>query len=102
MITFAACMTTSPATSFEDSYHFRIECSNNPGIRQSVLGILRRSRARDIKQDDNGGYVVIEAAYYKSENPVNVLWKVEDDLRRIPQVLDVQVQENRSVIRQSR
>jgi len=78
----------------------RVECRNDIGARQAVLFLLKQAMARDIKEDNSTGILVIEAAYFKSDNAWVVLQRIEDDLRRMPQVISVYVDENHSVIRQ--
>src|SRR5579864_4322497 len=94
---FAACTTTTPIASLEDSYLMRVECRDDVGVRQSVLSILRQARPRDINEDKSTGVLVIEAAFYKTDNPVAILQKMEDELRRMPEVTYLQIQDNHSV-----
>ncbi|HLZ89785.1 MAG TPA: hypothetical protein VKQ52_21175 [Puia sp.] len=101
LLSIPACTTTLPTASLEDSYLMHVECRNDVGIRQSVLSLLRQARARDIKEDNSTGILVIEAAYYRSETPVDLLERIGDDLRRMGMVTDVRLEENHSVIRQA-
>ena len=76
----------------------RVECRNDIGARQAVLFLLKQARAKDIKEDNSTGMLVIEAAYFKSDNAWGVLQRIEDDLRRMPQVISVYIDESPSVI----
>ena len=90
-----------PTLSMEDSWLMRVECLNDAGTRQAVLFLMKQARARDIRTDNSTGTAVIEAAYYKMDNLPAVLQRIQDDLRRMPEVLDVFIQDNPTVIRQA-
>jgi hypothetical protein len=98
---FCGCTTTYPTASPEESYRLRVELRNDLNVRQTVLFLIRQGRARDIKEDVNFDVRVIEAAYYSADTPIGVLRRIADDLQQTAMVMEVHLEENHSVIRQS-
>jgi len=97
---FCACTTTLPTVSMEESWLLHVECRNDLSVRQSVLFLMRQGRARDIKEDRTSAVMTIEAAYYKVDNPVELLQRIADDLQRVALVSEVHIEENHGVVRQ--
>jgi hypothetical protein len=64
--------------------------------------IIRRARAKDIREDQTGNLLTIEAAYYKEDNDIGRLAEIADDLRRIAMVVDVEIRDNPTVVRENR
>ena len=85
-----------------DSYLMHVECLSGAATRQEVLLLLKRARARDVHVDETGTNVTIEAAYYKSDNAVDVLEGIADDLRQLGGVIYVELRDNPRVVRENR
>lgn len=99
---FCACTTTFPTTSPEDSWLLHVECRNDLSVRQTVLFVMRQGRPRDIREDRTSAIMIIEAAYYKEDNPTELLQKIADDLQRTVLVSEVHIEENHAMVRQTR
>lgn len=91
-----------PAASLDDSYLMRVECVPGVSTRSEVLLLLRRARARDVKVDETGPNLTIEAAYYKTDNDIGVLEGIAGDLRSIGTVVNVELLDNPRVVRENR
>jgi hypothetical protein len=85
-----------------DSYLMHVECVTGASTRNEVLLLLKRGRAKDVKVDDQGGGMMIEAAYYKADNDIGLLQSIADDLGLIPTVMEVEIRDNPKVVRQPR
>ena len=88
--------------SLNDSYLMHVECIPGSTTRQEVTLLLKRARAKDVHVDDTGTNVTIEAAYYKSDNAVDVLEGIADDLRQLGGVIYVELRDNPRVVRENR
>jgi hypothetical protein len=98
--TFCACTASFPTVSAEDSWRLHVECRNDLSVRQSVLFMMRQGRPKDIKEDATSAMLVIEAAYYKADNPVQLMQKIASDLKTISLASEVYFEENHAPVRQ--
>ncbi len=64
--------------------------------------ILRQCKAKDVHEEEIGGELSIEAAYYKSDNSLGNLEQMADNLKAIGTVVNVQIRDNPNVVRQGR
>jgi len=85
-----------------DSYLMHVECTESVSTRNEVLLLLKRGRARDVRVDDVGGTMTIEAAYYKNDNNIGLLESIADDLRLMSTVVGVEIRDNPRMVRQLR
>ena len=103
LLFFGACETTMPAAgSLNDSYLMRVECVPGASTRNEVLLLLRRARAKDVKVDETGPDMTIEAAYYKTDNDIGVLEGIAADIKLIGSVVNVEILDNPRVVRENR
>lgn len=85
-----------------DSYLMHVEFPESGSTRNEVLLMLKRGRAKDVRVDDVGGTMTIEAAYYKSDNDIGLLESIADDLKLMSTVVEVEIRDNPRVVRQPR
>ena len=64
--------------------------------------LLKQCKAKDVHEEEMGGELIIEAAYYKSDNSLDKLDQIADNLRAMGTVIDVQIRDNPNVVRQGR
>lgn len=102
MLLLASCTTVAPIESMEASYLIKVECKPDISSHNAVLYLLRQARARDIKETKEFSSWSVEAAYYKSDNPLGSLRQIEDNLRQSGFVINVELIDNPGVIRESR
>jgi len=102
LLFFGACDTTRPAANPEESYLMHVECVPGATTRKEVLLLLKRARAKDIKVDDQGSNLTIEAAYYKTDNNIEVLEGIADDIRLVGTVIYVDLRDNPKPVREIR
>jgi len=100
LATFSACTASFPTVSPEDSWLLHVECRNDLSVRQSVLFTMRQGRPKDIKENATTGMLIIEAAYYKQDTPVQLMEKIASDLKTIVLASDVYFQDNHALVRQ--
>lgn len=98
----SACGSVAPLVSPEASVNIRVECRDDPGIRQMVLGMLRQAKARDVRETKTPSYLEIQASYYADDNSPGKLNDIANLLELQNGVLYVEMQENHSVIKQAR
>jgi hypothetical protein len=103
LLFFWACETTRPASvNPEESYLMHVECVPGATTRNEVLLLLRRGRAKDVKVEEGGGAMTIEAAYYKADNDVRMLEGIAEDLRQVGTVVHVELRDNTLTVRENR
>jgi len=103
LLFFAACDTPRQASeNANDSYLMHIECVPGATTRSEVLLLLKRGHARDVKVDEGGGGMTIEAAYYKADNDIGLLQDIADDIRLIVMVVEVEIRDNPNMVKQPR
>jgi hypothetical protein len=102
MLFFSACTVTQPATSLDDSYLIHVELVKNEGCRHSVIMALKEAHARDLREEDDGPSLIIEAAYYKADNSFETISRIATEIQWIQMVTDVQVMNNPRVVRDPR
>lgn len=97
-----ACGSVAPLRSMEASVNIRVECKDEPGIRQTVLQLLRQAKARDVKENKQPTYLEVEASYYVEDNSPDKLGEIADLIRMQSGVLFVEMLENHNVVKQNR
>jgi hypothetical protein len=103
ILLFSACVTPMPiSVNPDDSYLMHVECVPGATTRNEVLLLLKRAKARDVKVDDGGGGMTIEAAYYKADNDIGLLESIADDIRLVGTVVEVDIRDNPNTVRQNR
>jgi outer membrane PBP1 activator LpoA protein len=102
ILILASCTTVAPLESMEASYLIKVECKPGTSARNTVLFLLRQAKARDIKESSQFSSLAIEAAYYKSDNSISTLQRIEDNLRASDFVIYVELVENPGVVHESR
>ena len=99
----AACETPMQVSeNMSDSYLMHVECVPGTTTRNEVLLLLKRGHAKDVKVDEGGSCLTIEAAYYKADNDIGLLQNIADDLRLIGTVVEVDIRDNPNMVKQSR
>ncbi|WP_431209425.1 hypothetical protein ACQ86N_25030 [Puia sp. P3] len=71
LLLFCSCGTLEPTTSsgsLETSVNIEVECRNDAGTRAMVMNMLRRGRAKDVREDLVGYVMQIRASYYLADN----------------------------------
>jgi hypothetical protein len=86
----------------EASVNIEVECRNDPGTRSMVMGLLRRGRAKDVREDLNGYVMQIKASYYLADNAPQKLEEIGDMLTNQVGVYHVEIVENHTVIKDPR
>ena len=99
---FSACGSVAPLRNTEASMKIRVECQNNPGVRNMVMGLLKQARARDITENPQPSCLEIEAAYYLEDSSINQLTTISGLLESSAGVFLVELLENHNVIKQNR
>jgi hypothetical protein len=103
LLLFSGCTVTTPVgDSLNDSYLLHVECVKDAGTRREVLMLLHQCRAKDLHEDDLGGDLIIEAAYYKSDNSLGSIERICDNLRQIPSVTHLEIRDNPRLVRENR
>lgn len=102
VLLFAACTVEMPTRSMEASMKIRVECRDDPSTRRMVITILKQAKARDIVEQAEIHFMVIEASYYESDNTLRRLQQIVDQLTESSGVVRAEMNENRGVIRQNR
>jgi|GEM_PF-2778630 len=105
MILLYSCGTLEPAMSsanLESSVNIEVECRNDPGTRSMVMGLLRRGRAKDVRENLNGYVMEIKASYYLADNAPQKLEEIGDMLTVQTGVYHVEIVENHTVIKDPR
>ncbi|MBS1603798.1 MAG: hypothetical protein JST42_14120 [Bacteroidetes bacterium] len=105
MILLYSCGTLEPAMSsanLEASVNIEVECRNDPGTRSMVMGLLRRGRAKDIRDILSGNILEIKASYYLADNAPQKLEEIGDLLMVQTGVYHVGIVENHTVIKDPR
>jgi hypothetical protein len=98
-----ACSTPMQVSeNLNDSYLMHVECAPGVSTRSEVLFLLKRGRARDVKVDEGGTGLTIEAAYYKADIDIGLLESIADDLRLMSTVIEVDIRNNPNAVRQNR
>ncbi|HWB91709.1 MAG TPA: hypothetical protein VG605_07655 [Puia sp.] len=102
LICFSACAPMPVAQNFNDSYLMHVECTPDAVTRDGVMVLLRRARCKDVRMEVVGGFMTVEAAYYKADTDPGLLGEIADDLRRMGTVSFVDLRDNPSVVRENR
>lgn len=105
LLLLCSCGTLEPAkssASLEASVNIEVECRNDPGTRSMVMGLLRRGRAKDVKEDLVGYVMQIKASYYLADNAPQKLEEIGDLLTVQSGVYHVDIVENHTVIKDPR
>ena len=97
-----ACGSVAPLRSMEPSVNIRVECSDNPGVRQAVLQILRQAKARDVTENRQPSGTEITASYYLEDNRPDKLGDMADLIRMQSGVFLVEMLENHNLVKQAR
>lgn len=93
---------TKSSASLESSVNIEVECRNDPGTRSMVLGLLRRGRAKDVRENLNGYVMEIKASYYLADNTPRKLEEIGDLLTVQTGVYHVDLVENHTVVKDPR
>ena len=105
ILLLCSCGSLEPArssASLEASVNIEVECRNDPGTRSMVMGLLRRGRAKDVREDLVGYVMQIKASYYLADNAPQKLEEIGDLLTVQSGVYHVDIVENHSVIKDPR
>ncbi|HEV2482485.1 MAG TPA: hypothetical protein VGS79_22625 [Puia sp.] len=103
LLFLAACETPMQVSeNRNDSYLMHVECVPGSTTRNEILLLMKRGHAKDIKVDEGGSSMTIEAAYYKADIDIGLLQSIADDLRLIGTVVDVEILDNPNVVKQPR
>ena len=97
-----ACGSVAPLRSMEASVNIRVECNDEPAVRQTVLQLLRQGKARDVRENKQPAYLEIQASYYVEDNTPDKLQEIADLLHMQSGVLFVEMLENHNVVKQTR
>ena len=97
-----ACGSVAPLRSMEASVNIRVECSDNPGVRQTVLQLLRQAKARDVTENRQSTNTEIKASYYIEDNSPSRLEEIADLIRMQNGVVLVEILENHNMVKQNR
>ena len=97
-----ACGSVAPLRSMEASVYIRVECNDNPGVRQTVLGLLRQAKARDVTENKESASTEIKASYYVEDNAPSRLEEIADLIRMQNGVFHVEILENHNMVKQNR
>jgi uncharacterized membrane protein YhiD involved in acid resistance len=98
----SACGTVAPLSSMEASVNIRVECKDEPGVRRTVLQLLRQAKARDVRENKEPSYLEIQASYYVEDNSPSQLQEIANLLQMQSGVLFVEMLENHNVVKQVR
>ena len=98
----SACTAVTPLSSTEESVKIHVECQDAPSVRNMVVSMLRRAKARDLVQQAEIHYMVIEAAYYKVDNSMEQLQEIVDLLTTSSGVVRAEILENHNLVKQGR
>ena len=90
------------SASLEASVNIEVECRNDPGTKSMVMGLLRRGRAKDVREDLVGYVMQIKASYYLTDNAPRKLEEIGDLLTIQSGVYHVEIVENHTVIKDPR
>ena len=103
IVFFSACVTPMQVSvDPNQSYLVHVECVPGATTRNEVLLLLKRAKARDVRVEDGGGGMTIEAAYYKADNDIGFLESIADDIRLVASVVEVEIRDNPNTVRQNR
>jgi uncharacterized membrane protein YhiD involved in acid resistance len=97
-----ACGSVAPLRSMEASVNIRVECNDNPGVRQVVLQMLRQAKARDVTENKQTSGIEIKASYYLEDNRPDKLEEIADLIRMQSGVFLVEMLENHNLVKQVR
>ena len=95
-------MRIGTAQDLNDSYLVHVECAPGASTKNEILLLLKRGHAKDVRVDEEGTGMTIEAAYYKADNDIGLVESIADDLRLVSTVIEVEVRDNLNVVRQNR
>jgi hypothetical protein len=98
----SACGSVEPLRNMESSMKIRVECQNNPGVRNMVMGLLKQAKARDITENPQPSCLEIQASYYMEDKSVNQLAGIFGILESSAGVYLVELLDNHNVIKQGR
>ncbi|MBS1664748.1 MAG: hypothetical protein JST68_27125 [Bacteroidetes bacterium] len=101
-LVFAACTSVAPLQSMETSIRIRVECRDDPSTRRMVTMLLKQARARDITEQADIHFMVIEASYYEADNSMRKLQGIVDQLTQSAGVVKADMQWNPGVVKQNR
>ena len=85
----------------EASVNIRVECNDNPGVRQIVLQMLRQAKARDVTENKQPSCTEIRASYYLDDNRPDKLEDIADLIRMQSGVFLVEMLENHNMVKQN-
>ena len=97
-----ACGSVAPLRSMEASVNIRVECNDNPGVRQMVLQMLRQAKARDVTENRQSTNTEIKASYYVEDNSLSKLEEIAELIRLQSGVFLVEMLENHNTVKQMR
>ncbi|HTI94104.1 MAG TPA: hypothetical protein VL727_26095 [Puia sp.] len=97
-----ACGSVAPLRSMDASVSIRVECSDNPGTRQTVIQLLRHGKARDIRENKLSNCMEIQASYYVEDNSFDRLEEIADLIKLQGGVYQVEMLENHNMVKQNR
>lgn len=97
-----SCGSVAPLSSMEESVKIHVECQDNPSVRHMVVSMLKQAKARDVIEQAEIHYMVIEAAYYKADNSMDRLQEIVDLLTTSSGVVRAEILENHNVVKQNR
>lgn len=100
LIVLSACETGFPVASQENSIVIKIESRDETSLKQDILMRLRWCKAKDVKEQTSNGVVYITAAFRAQDVAFNKVMQLGQELQEIPNVLHVDFERNRSVVKQ--
>ena len=105
LLLVGSCGSLGPAmgsASLEASVNIEVECRNDAGTRSMVMTLLRRGRAKDVREDLVGYVMQIRASYYLADNSPQKLEEIGSLLTTQGGVFHVEIVENHSVVKDPR
>ena len=105
LLFLCACGVTEPSLSrpsMDASVNIEVECRNDQATRSMVLGLLRRAKARDVRETVDANTLEIKSSYYLYDNAPQRLEEIGNLLTMQVGVYHVEILENRAVIKDPR
>ena len=99
LITCTSCKTYYPVKdSLDDALLMNIDCRNDTALRQTIVFLLRTSKARDIKYTTNDPVMNIKAVFLKRELPLGKLNELTRDIENLGGGIEITMEQNPGTI----
>jgi uncharacterized membrane protein YhiD involved in acid resistance len=101
ILVLSACGPVMPINSADDSISIRIEFRNEAILKQTILQRLRYNKAMDIKLGPDDDFTNIEAAFRMRDTPSSKLEQMMEELQQLSGVVDIDIEKNKTIVKQT-